>query len=95
MEASMSILIRARGQKAFYRGGQWRTADAGLEAELNRATEAWIERTGGPALAAPDPEIVCAEAIAQMFEGRVLRHVPSRGNQMRHLFLAKRQMKLF
>jgi hypothetical protein len=92
----MSVLVAIHAQKAFFRDGQWRSADRQLERRLNEFTASWIRQTGGPKLSDRDPELTCAAHVAGQFEGRVLRHVPARRpEEVRHRFVSRRQMSLF
>lgn len=91
----MGIIARVNGQTVFLREGAWRCADLGLEAELNRLTEHWIQETGGPALFAEDPERDVAREMTRRFQGRILAHVQARGHLGARRYFRQRQLKLF
>lgn len=90
----MGVVLRVRKQKAFLRDGEWRSADLELEAQLNRLTTEWILSTGGPALGAPDPELVLARHIAKTARGRILLHVPCKPKDGARTYFALRQFSL-
>jgi hypothetical protein len=90
----MGVVVRIRKQKAFLRDGEWRSADKGLESELNRITTEWILATGGPALGAPDPEMDVAKHLAHLTRGRILLHAPCRPRDAGRTYFALRQMAL-
>lgn len=88
----MSVLIRVGATKAIFRAGTWVSCDRLLESRLNQVTTDWIAQTGGPSLRERDPERACAEAVATLTGGEVVRHVPSRGPKTREMFVSRRQM---
>ena len=90
----MSVLIRVGATKAIFREGEWVSCERLLEARLNEVTSTWIEETGGPSLRDGDPERACAQAVASLVGGVVVKHLPSRGKSMHEMFLGRRQMTL-
>jgi hypothetical protein len=90
----MGALVQIEGRKAFLRQGSWISADLELEVRLNRATEAWIQETGGPAVSDSNPERTVARTLAKRFGGRVLAHVPGNPSESRRVYLSRRQMRL-
>lgn len=91
----MPVLVRIQGQKAILRDGKWWSAHRDIERLLNKATEEWIEHTGGPALDDPDPERTVAQIILSQFGGHIRLRVPARHPETRRLYLSRRQMELF
>ncbi len=90
----MGLMAQFDGRKAFLRQGHWVSADRGLELLLNRATEAWIHETGGPALSDSDPERTVARTMAKRFGGRVVLHQPGNVRQTRRVYFERRQLRL-
>jgi hypothetical protein len=90
----MPVLAKINGQKAILRSGEWRSADPRTERILNAATNAWIQRTGGPPLTDADPERRVAEHIVPSLGGRILLRVRAKSD-LRHIYLNRRQLDLF
>jgi len=90
----MGVMVRFGNRKAFLRRGAWLSADAGLESRLNRATDDWIQQTGGPPINDRDHERTVAEEIATRFGGRVAKHVPPPASQSAQIYISRRQMRL-
>jgi hypothetical protein len=91
----MGVLVQFDGRKAFLRQGAWVAADHALEQRLNRATEAWIQETGGPALNDSQPERTVADTIAARLGGRILIHQPGDASESRKVYLDRRQLRLY
>jgi hypothetical protein len=90
----MGVVVSIRKQKAFLRDGEWRSAQKGLESELNRITTEWILATGGPPLSAADPELDVAKHVIRLIRGRILLHAPCRPRDASRTYFALRQMAL-
>ena len=90
----MGVLAQFDGRKAILRQGGWIAADHALEARLNAATEAWIQETGGPALADSNPERTVARTMAKRLGGRVLLQAIGNPKESRQTYLERRQMRL-
>ena len=88
----MSVSIRVQRRVAILRQGRWFAAHPGYEDQLNRITEDWIRRTGGPPLDDDDPEYTVAKTIATELGGHISSHVKSPDS--RSLYLQKRQMEI-
>jgi hypothetical protein len=87
----MGFIVRLGARKAFLRHGEWRCADAAVEALLNRETEAWIRETGGPALESVDPEAEVALEIARRLGALITAHVASDPRLSRQIYFSRRQ----
>jgi hypothetical protein len=87
----MGVVLRIGARKAFLREGQWRCADPRLELRLNRETDRWISRTGGPDLASSDPEADVAQAMANLCRGVVQLHVQADPKRSTWVYFSRRQ----
>jgi len=87
-------MVRFGSQKAFLRRGEWFSANAGLESQLNDITTSWIQETGGPPLDDHDHERTVAETIAGLMGGRVVRRVRPSAKLTAQIYIARRQMDL-
>lgn len=90
----MSVLLRIGKRKAFLAAGQWTSASARLERELNEATRGWFQETGGPSIREPDQERAVAAEMARRFEGDVVMYLRSASRASSRAFLQQRQMQL-
>lgn len=90
----MGIIARFGVRKAIYRKGRWMAADRSLEAQLNSATDEWIQSTGGPPIWDHDPERTTATRICESLSGRVTRHIRDPTPALREEFLRRRQIGL-
>jgi hypothetical protein len=88
----MGVLAKIGARKALLRDGEWRSADRGLERELNAATQAWIEATGGPRLESADPEADVAREVLPRVGGVVQQHMPAHAKRSRQLYFERRQI---
>ena len=90
----MSVLLRIGNRKAFLAAGQWTSASARLERELNEATRTWFQETGGPPIRDPEQERAVAEEMARRFQGDVAVYLRSASRASSKAFLQQRQMQL-
>ncbi len=87
-------MVRFGKRKAFLRRGEWFSADTGLESRLNRATDDWIQETGGPPIDDHDHERTVAKTIAARFGGRIAMRVAPPARQSAQAYISRRQMRL-
>ena len=85
-------MVRFGNRKAILRWGEWCSADAELERELNESTTTWIRETGGPSLKDRDPERTVAMEMARRHKGRLAMHIKSRQGKSTQRFVEMRQM---
>jgi hypothetical protein len=90
----MPALVRYGRRKAIFRDGRWLSSNSALEDQLNAETDQWISATGGPAVHDAEPERTTARTIAERTGGRFTTYIRPRGAASRHLFLARRQMRM-
>ncbi|MEP7365897.1 MAG: hypothetical protein ABI972_21795 [Acidobacteriota bacterium] len=90
----MSVLLRIGNRKAFLAAGQWTSASARLERELNEATRSWFQDAGGPSIREPEQEKAVAEEMARRFAGDIAVYLRSASRSSSKAFLQQRQMQL-
>jgi hypothetical protein len=90
----MGVIVAFGRRKAILRNGDWRSSDQDLEVRLNALTRSWVEESGGPSLASPDPERDAALEIARRAGGRLVLHAVVRGRRSHRAWFAHRQYRL-
>lgn len=90
----MGVIVAFGRRKAILRDGGWRSSDPVLEVRLNALTQAWVEESGGPSLASPDPERDAAIEIARRAGGRLVLHAAVKGRRAHRAWFAQRQYRL-
>ena len=88
----MGILVRFGKQKAFLRRGEWWCANPDLEEELNRVTEDWIQKTGGPPIKDRDHERTVAQEIAGRMGGKIAKRVAPSPRRTQAIYISRRQL---
>lgn len=88
----MGVVVRFGKVKALLREGQWRSADPRLEHTLNRATEDWIQATGGPPVDVRNPDHKVAQEICQRRGGKILLTSTGVSKAAFRSYMMRRQM---